>query len=137
MKQTQSRPTAWEGSKKFWLFRGEFDSEDAAFECGTIRQGDVIRTLRDPIAPIGHLHTAGNPGRHDLDETQERYYPAIMRAIAALEYDGYIGQELMPKDDPLAALEQAFKVSPHLLQTALSQRARRLPLPDCGYCCGF
>jgi hydroxypyruvate isomerase len=48
----------------------------------------VIRTLRDNIAQIGHFHTAGNPGRHDLDETQELYYPAIMRAIAATDYDG-------------------------------------------------
>jgi hydroxypyruvate isomerase len=75
-----------------------------------IMEGDVIRTLRDNIAQIGHFHTAGNPGRHDLDETQELYYPAIMRAIAATDYDGYVGQELMPKGDALAALEQAYQV---------------------------
>ena len=48
------------------------------------------------------------PGRHELDENQELYYPAIMRAIAATDYEGYVGQELMPRDDPLAALQKAF-----------------------------
>lgn len=75
-----------------------------------IMEGDVIRTLRDNIAYIGHFHTAGNPGRNDLDETQELYYPAICRAIAETDFDGYVGQELMPKGDPLTALEQAYKV---------------------------
>jgi hydroxypyruvate isomerase len=50
------------------------------------------------------------PGRHELDENQELYYPAIMRAIAAAEYEGYVGQEFIPRGDPLAALEQAYKV---------------------------
>ncbi len=75
-----------------------------------MEEGDVIRTLRDNIAYIGHFHTAGNPGRNELDETQELYYPAIMRAIAATDYDGYVGQEFSPKGDALAGLEQAFKV---------------------------
>jgi hydroxypyruvate isomerase len=75
-----------------------------------IMEGDVIRTLRDNIAHIGHFHTAGNPGRHDLDENQELYYPAIMKAIAATGYDGYVGQEFSPSGDPIAALEQAYKV---------------------------
>ena len=48
-------------------------------------EGDVIRTLRDNIEYIGHFHTAGNPGRNELDENQELYYPAICRAIAATE----------------------------------------------------
>jgi hydroxypyruvate isomerase len=75
-----------------------------------IMEGDVIRTIRDNIAYIGHFHTAGNPGRNDLDEEQELYYPAICRAIAATGYDGYVGQEFSPKGEPVAALEQAFKV---------------------------
>jgi len=75
-----------------------------------IQEGDVIRTIRSEIAHIGHFHTAGNPGRNELDENQELYYPAIMRAIAATDFDGCVGQELMPKGDPLAALEQAYKV---------------------------
>ena len=73
-------------------------------------EGDVIRTLRNNIDFIGHFHTAGNPGRNELDETQELYYPAIMRAIAATNYSGYVGQELIPKGDAVAALEQAYKV---------------------------
>jgi hydroxypyruvate isomerase len=74
-----------------------------------IMEGDVIRTIKDNIAYIGHFHTAGNPGRHELDENQELYYPAIARAIAATGYEGYIGQELMPVGDALAALEAAYK----------------------------
>jgi hydroxypyruvate isomerase len=75
-----------------------------------IMEGDVISSLQSNIQYIGHFHTAGVPGRHELDENQELYYPAIMRAIAATDYDGYVGQELMPKGDPLAALQQAFTV---------------------------
>lgn len=75
-----------------------------------IMEGDVIRTLRNNIDYIGHFHTAGNPGRNELDENQELYYPAIMRAIAATSYDGYVGQEFSPKGDPTAALQQAYDV---------------------------
>lgn len=73
-----------------------------------IMEGDIIRTIRTHIDWIGHFHTAGNPGRNELDEHQELYYPAIMRAIAATHYDGYVGQEFAPKGDPVAALQQAF-----------------------------
>src|SRR4051812_47420358 len=55
-----------------------------------IMEGDVIRTLRDNIRWIGHIHTAGNPGRHDLDDEQELNYRAIALAIAELPYDGYV-----------------------------------------------
>jgi hydroxypyruvate isomerase len=72
-----------------------------------LTEGDVIRTIRSRIAHIGHFHTAGNPGRNELDEHQELYYPAICRAIAATDHDG---QELMPKGDALAALQQAYTV---------------------------
>ena len=58
---------------------------------------------------IGYFHMAGNPGRNELDENQELYYPAICRAIAATGYDGYVGQEFTPNGDPIAALEQAYK----------------------------
>ncbi len=75
-----------------------------------IMEGDVIRTLRDNIDYIGHFHTAGNPGRNELDETQELYYPAIMRAIAETNYDGYVGQEFSPKKDALESLEAAFRI---------------------------
>jgi len=73
-----------------------------------IMEGDLIRNIRDHIQHIGHFHTAGNPGRNNLDETQEIYYPAVMRAIAASGYAGYVGHEFGPKGDALAALRQAF-----------------------------
>ena len=74
------------------------------------REGDVIRTLRDNIPHIGHFHTAGVPGRHEIDESQERYYPAICRAIAATDYEGYLGQEFSLSGDPAAALKQAYDI---------------------------
>lgn len=73
-----------------------------------IMEGDVIRTIQDNHAHFAHYHTAGNPGRNDLDETQELYYPPIMRAILNTGYDGYVGQEFIPKSDPIAALKAAF-----------------------------
>jgi len=75
-----------------------------------VMEGDVISSLRTNMFHIGHVHTAGVPGRHELDEHQELYYPAIMRAIAATDYVGYVGQEFIPKGEPIAALEQAFRV---------------------------
>jgi hydroxypyruvate isomerase len=66
-----------------------------------IMEGDIIRTIRENIAYIGHFHTAGNPGRKDLDEDQELCYSGIMRAIAQLQeegkYDGYVAHEFGPK----------------------------------------
>ena len=73
-----------------------------------IMEGDLIRTIRDNIAHIGHFHTAGNPGRQDMDEAQEIYYPPVMRAIAEGGYTGYVGHELVPKGDPLAAMQAAY-----------------------------
>ena len=73
-----------------------------------IMEGDVIRTIRDSHAYFGHYHTAGNPGRHDLDEGQELYYPAIMRAILATGYDGYVSHEFIPRGEPVTALKAAF-----------------------------
>jgi len=73
-----------------------------------IMEGDIIRTIGDNAASIGHYHTAGNPGRHELDDRQEIQYPPIMRAILATGYDGYVGQEFVPTSDPVAALAQAF-----------------------------
>ncbi len=73
-----------------------------------IMEGDIIRTLRDNIDYIGHFHTAGNPGRNELNETQELYYPAIAKAIAETSFDGYIGQEFSPLGDPLDALQKAY-----------------------------
>lgn len=64
-----------------------------------VQEGDVIRTIRDHHQWFGHYHTAGVPGRNELDDTQELYYPAIMRAILATGFDGYVAQEFIPRGD--------------------------------------
>jgi hydroxypyruvate isomerase len=68
----------------------------------------LIRTIRDNIEHIAHFHTAGNPGRHELDQEQEIYYPAVARAIHETGYTGWVGHEFGPKGDALAAIEQAY-----------------------------
>ena len=73
-----------------------------------IMEGDVIRTIRENIQWIGHFHTAGNPGRNDMDDTQELNYAGICRAIADTGYDLYVGHEFKPKGDPVEALRQTF-----------------------------
>jgi hydroxypyruvate isomerase len=76
-----------------------------------IMEGDLIRTIQDNIEYFKHFHTAGNPGRHDMDEEQEIYYPAVARAIAELDYEGYVGHEFGPKgDDRIAAARAAYDV---------------------------
>jgi hydroxypyruvate isomerase len=75
-----------------------------------IMEGDVIRTIRDNHQYIAHYHTGGNPGRHEIDETQELNYPAIVRAILETGYDGYLGQEYIPSREPLASLAQGFQI---------------------------
>ena len=78
-----------------------------------IMEGDIIRTIRENIDYIGHFHTGGNPGRQDLDEDQELYYPAIMRAIAQLQeegkYNGYVAHEFKPKDG-MGSLRKAVQL---------------------------
>ena len=73
-----------------------------------IMEGDIIRNIRGAIRWIGHFHTAGNPGRQDLDDAQELNYPAILRAIAETGYDQYVGHEFRPKGDPVEALRRTF-----------------------------
>jgi len=76
-----------------------------------IMNGDVIRRIGQYKDLIGHYHTAGNPGRAELDDTQEINYPAIMRAIVATGYKGFVAQEFIPTwDDPVAALRHAAMV---------------------------
>jgi hydroxypyruvate isomerase len=75
-----------------------------------IMEGDVIRTIRDNFVHIAHFHTGGVPGRHEIDETQELHYPAIMQAIADLGYRGYIGQEFIPTRDPMTSLRQGVTI---------------------------
>jgi hydroxypyruvate isomerase len=68
----------------------------------------LIRNIRDNIEHIAHFHTAGNPGRKDLDDQQEIFYPAVARAIHETGYNGWLGHEFGPKGDAIAALQQAF-----------------------------
>jgi hydroxypyruvate isomerase len=76
-----------------------------------IMEGDIIRTLRDNKEYIGHYHTGGNPGRNEIDETQELYYPAIMRAIVETGYKGYVAHEFVPKNkDQIASLAYAVRI---------------------------
>ena len=75
-----------------------------------IMEGDLMRTLRENIAHFAHIHTAGNPGRHDLDETQEIYYPAVAGAIEATGYNGWVGHEFTPKKPMMESLKQAFDI---------------------------
>ncbi len=73
-----------------------------------IMEGDLIRAIQQHHAHFAHYHTAGNPGRQDLDDTQEINYPPIVRAILETGYDGFLGQEFAPKGDPIAALKAAY-----------------------------
>ena len=76
-----------------------------------IDEGDVIRTIREHHAYIAHYHTAGVPGRHEIDDTQELNYPAIMRAIRATGFTGFVAQEFIPqRADKLASLRQAVQL---------------------------
>lgn len=76
-----------------------------------IMNGDVIRRIRQYKDVIAHYHTAGNPGRCELDESQEINYPAVMKAILATGYQGYVAQEFIPTwPDKVAALRHAAKV---------------------------
>ena len=74
-----------------------------------IMEGDVIRTIQDNQAFIGHYHTGGVPGRHEIDETQELNYPAIMRAIKSTGFNGFVAQEFVPTRDPLTSLREAVQ----------------------------
>jgi hydroxypyruvate isomerase len=79
-----------------------------------INEGDVIHTIKDNYQYFGHYHTAGVPGRHEIDESQELFYPAIMRAIVATGYKGYVAQEFIPTGkevkDKTAALKKAIRI---------------------------
>lgn len=75
-----------------------------------IMDGDVIETIKQFYPYFGHYHTGGVPGRHEIDETQELNYPAIMRAILDTGYDGYVAQEFIPTwEDPIAALAHGIR----------------------------
>jgi hydroxypyruvate isomerase len=76
-----------------------------------IDEGDVIRTIKDNHQYIAHYHTAGVPGRNEIDDTQELYYPAIMKAIVETGFKGFVAQEFIPKnEDKLASLKKAISI---------------------------
>ncbi len=76
-----------------------------------IMEGDLIRTLKKNAPYIAHYHTGGNPGRNEIDDTQEIYYPAVMKAIVKTGYKGFVGQEFVPKSkDPLESLRASVRI---------------------------
>jgi len=74
------------------------------------QQGNVLESLRRHRDITAHYHTAGVPGRHEIDDTQTLNYPAILRDIAEHNFTGYVAQEFRPAKDPLGALEQAIEI---------------------------
>ncbi len=76
-----------------------------------IDEGDVIRTIKDNQQYFGHYHTGGIPGRHEINETQELYYPAVMRAIKETGFKDYVAQEFVPtREDKIASLIEAINI---------------------------
>lgn len=75
-----------------------------------IMDGDVIRTIRQNIQHIAHFHTGGNPGRNELDDTQELNWRTIAKAIADLNFQGYVAHEFVPKREPLKSLREAAEL---------------------------
>lgn len=74
-------------------------------------EGDVIATIKENHEYISHYHTGGVPGRNEIDDTQELFYPAIIRAIADTGYTGFVGQEFIPKrPDKIASLKQGVEI---------------------------
>jgi hydroxypyruvate isomerase len=72
-----------------------------------IMEGDMVRTIQQNIQWLGHFHTGGVPGRHELDGTQEVQWDGVMRGIAAANFRGYVAHEFVPTRDPLTSLRQA------------------------------
>jgi len=109
-KDYQCDKTAWGaalcemiGSERFKLLYDIYHMQ--------IMEGNVIDTIRNYHPYIGHIHTGGVPGRHEIDNTQELYYPAIMKAIVATGYKGYVGQEFIPaQEDKLGSLRKCIEI---------------------------
>jgi hydroxypyruvate isomerase len=72
-----------------------------------IMNGDLIHRIRDNAEYIGYVQAAGVPGRYELDETQEIYFPAVLKALADNGYRGYVGMEFIPTKDPMDSYAQA------------------------------
>ena len=76
-----------------------------------IMEGNIIDTMTKNVQYFGHIHTGGNPGRAEIDETQELNYPAIMKALVKTGYKGFVGQEFVPKAaDPIASLRRCIHI---------------------------
>ncbi len=75
-----------------------------------IMEGDIARTIRNNIQYTAHFHTGGNPGRHEIDGTQELNYHFVAEAIADLEFSGVIAHEYTPVRDPITSLAQAIEI---------------------------
>src|SRR5205823_4046210 len=76
-----------------------------------IMEGDVIATIKKSHEYFGHYHTGGVPGRHEIDDTQELYYPAVMKAIVSTSFHGYVAQEFIPANkDMIASLAAAVRI---------------------------
>jgi hydroxypyruvate isomerase len=75
-----------------------------------IMEGDLIRTINENIEWLGHFHTGGVPGRHELDNTQEVNWVGVMRAIAGAKYTGYVGHEFIPAREPMRSLQEAAEL---------------------------
>jgi len=76
-----------------------------------VQEGNVIQTIKDYHPYFGHYHTAGVPGRHEIGNNQEVYYPAVMQAIKATGYTGYLAHEFIPTgEDKLQSLRDAIRI---------------------------
>jgi hydroxypyruvate isomerase len=75
-----------------------------------IMEGDVIRTIRQNHEYIGHYHTGGVPGRHEIDDSQELNWRAVMKEIADTGFNGFVAHEFVPTRDPLTSLREAFEI---------------------------
>jgi hydroxypyruvate isomerase len=90
------------GSQKFKLLYDIYHMQ--------IMEGDVIATIKKYHPYIGHYHTGGVPGRNEIDEEQELYYPAIMKAIADTGFKGFVAQEFIPKREPISSLKKCVEI---------------------------
>jgi len=90
------------GSQKFKLLYDIYHMQ--------IMEGDVIATIKKYHQYIGHYHTGGVPGRNEIDEEQELYYPAIMKAIIDTGFKGFVAQEFIPKREPIASLKKCVEI---------------------------
>lgn len=97
-----------------------------------VMEGDLIRTIRTHHGAFGHLHTAGNPERHELDGAQEINYPAVFRAVAESGWSGFVGHEFIPTGDPEDGLRRAYHLVLEAERRAQGFRDGNLSSPEPG-----